>query len=63
MTKLIKRTAIKPIMGVTRRPHLQEPDRCAVSDPAMYPRPLKTKHCRILIRVPHGNITKIQTEI
>jgi hypothetical protein len=40
MTKMIKRTATIPIIGVTRSPHLQDPDKFAVPDPTIYPRPL-----------------------
>jgi hypothetical protein len=40
ITKMIRRTATTPMTGVTRRPHLQEPAKCAVSDPTIYPRPL-----------------------
>jgi len=40
MTKMIRRTAKIPINGVTRSPHLQDPDKFAVPDPTIYPRPL-----------------------
>ena len=35
MTKMIRKTAIIPIAGVTRRPHLQDPDKFAVPDPTI----------------------------
>lgn len=44
MTKMIKRTATIPITGVTRSPHLQDPDKFAVPDPTIYPRPLENKN-------------------
>lgn len=44
MTKMIKRTATIPINGVTRSPHLQDPDKFAVPDPTIYPRPLQNKN-------------------
>jgi len=44
MTKMIKRTATIPITGVTRSPHLQDPNKLAVPDPTIYPRPLENNN-------------------
>jgi hypothetical protein len=41
---MIKRTAIIPMMGVTRSPHLQDPAKFAVPDPTIYPRPLENNN-------------------
>jgi hypothetical protein len=43
ITKMISRTAIQPITGVTRRPHLQQPVTLSASDPTIYPSPLQSE--------------------
>lgn len=43
MKKSIKITAARPKTGVTRNPHCQLPINFAVSDPTIYPKPLRNK--------------------
>jgi hypothetical protein len=63
MAKMIKRTATIPITGVTRSPHLQDPNKCAVPDPTIYPRPLENNNKkRIITNQTLQNITVLQTK-